>query len=99
MNRLLAAGPLPSRTRIRTSAMSTGKLILFIVGWTLASMAIGVVTAIVGTEVLRAVGIVETGTPGYNLSLNIITFATFVVLVSVPFVFRKRFVSEESDDG
>lgn len=72
---------------------------MFIVGWTLASMAIGVVTAIVGTEVLRVVGIVETGTPGYNLSLNIITFTTFVVLVAVPFIFRKRFMSEESDDG
>ncbi len=79
--------------------MSTGKLILFIVGWTLASMAIGVVTAIVGTEILKVVGIVETGTPGYNLSLNVITFTTFVVLVAIPFVFRKRFVSGESDDG
>lgn len=101
-----------SRTRCRTSGqgagivlapptlktMSTGKLITLSVAWVLASLTMGVVVAVLVTEILRLVGIVETGSPGYATSLNVVTFGTFAVLLGVPFVFRKRFIGTE-DDG
>ena len=79
--------------------MSTGKLVAFFIAWIFASMTIAVVTAVVVTEILTLLGAVATGTRGYDLSLNIVTFATFAVLVSIPFVFRRRFTSERSDEG
>jgi len=79
--------------------MSTGKLILLSIAWVLASLTMGVVVAVIVTEVLRLAGIVETGSPGYSLSLNIVTFSVFVVLVAVPFVFRKRFTGDDANDG
>lgn len=78
--------------------MSTGKLIAFSIAWVFASMTIGVVTAVVVTEFLSLIGLVDTGTDGYNISLNVITFTLFVVLISIPFVFRKRFVEEDSKE-
>jgi len=79
--------------------MSTGKFIVLSVAWVLASLTMGVVTAVFVTEILRLIGVVETGSSGYSLSLNIITFAVFAVLVAVPFLFRKRFAGKEENDG
>ena len=79
--------------------MSTGKFIALSVAWALASLTMGVVTAVFVTEILRLVGIVETGSSGYSTSLNVVTFGTFVALVGVPFVFRRRFIDKDVDDG
>ena len=79
--------------------MSTGKLIALSVAWLLASLTMGVVTAIFMTEILRLSGIVETGSSGYSLSLNVITFSVFGILVAVPFAFRKRFTGNDANDG
>jgi len=59
----------------------------------LASVAMGVVVGVFLTEVLVFVGVVASGSSQYRLMLNIITFVEFVVVVAVPFVFRKRFTS------
>ncbi len=79
--------------------MSTSKLIFLSIAWVLASLTMGVVVAVFVTEALRFVGIVETGSSGYSLSLNVITFSVFAILVAVPFVFRKRFTGTEANDG
>ncbi len=79
--------------------MSTGKFIALSIAWVLASLTMGVVTAVFVTEILRLLGIVESGSPGYSTSLNIVTFGTFAALVAVPFVFRKRFTDRDADDG
>ncbi|NHZ70487.1 MAG: hypothetical protein GWP18_02470 [Proteobacteria bacterium] len=79
--------------------MSTPKLILFGIAWVFAALTIGVVTAIVATELLSLVGIVQSGQSSYDISLNTITFVVFLVLVAVPVVFRKRFADVgEHDD-
>ena len=77
--------------------MSTGKLVAFFIAWIFASMTIAVVTAVVFTEILALLGLVDAGSDAYDITLNIATFATFGVLVAVPFVFRKRFASDSSD--
>lgn len=79
--------------------MSTGKLIVMSIAWVLASLTMGVVVAVLVTEILRLVGIVETGSSGYSLSLNVVTFSVFAILVAVPFVFRKRFAGKDVTDG
>ncbi|MCL1597906.1 MAG: hypothetical protein M3094_01885 [Actinomycetia bacterium] len=80
--------------------MSTGKLIALSVAWVLASLTMGVVVAVLVTEILRLLGIIETGSSGYSTSLNVVTFGTFAVLLGVPFVFRKRFIGTDiEDDG
>ncbi len=79
--------------------MSTGKLIVFSVAWILASLTMGVVVGVLVTEILRLVGVVETGSSGYSLSLNVVTFSTFVALLAVPFVFRRRFTGGDADDA
>lgn len=73
--------------------MPTWKLILAAIGWVLASVFTAVVTAILVTEVLRAVGVVSTGESSYTVSLNATFLVVFLVVVSVPFVFRRRFTS------
>jgi len=77
--------------------MSRSKLAIFVVAWVLASLAIGVVTAILLTEVLSLFGLVESGKSSYSASLNVITLVVFVVLITVPIVFRKRFLDEGAD--
>jgi hypothetical protein len=79
--------------------MSTGKLILLSVAWVLASLTMGVVVGVFVTEILRLAGLVETGSSGYSLSLNVVTFGVFILLVAVPFVFRRRFVEKDANDG
>jgi hypothetical protein len=73
--------------------MSTGKLIVLTIAWVLASVAMGVVIGILVTETLVLVGVVDSGTSQYRLTLNISTFTAFVVVVAIPFVFRGRFTS------
>ena len=75
--------------------MPAWKLILLFVAWLLASVMIAVVMAILGTEVLRLVGIVESGESSYSVVLNVLFGVVLVVLVAVPFVFRRRFTSYE----
>jgi len=65
---------------------------MFAVAWVFASVAIGVVTAIVVTEALSLVGIVDSGESSYSVSLNVISVVVFLGVVAVPVVFRKRFV-------
>jgi hypothetical protein len=79
--------------------MSTGKLIVLTVTWVLASITIGVVTGVLLTEILVLIGIVDTGSTEYGISLNIIALSVFVVVVVVPLVFRKRFTAEAVEDG
>ena len=70
--------------------MSTLKLIGFALAWVLASVAIAVVVAIVFTELLDVVGLVESGQPSYSRATNGIAAVAFIVLVAVPFLLRNR---------
>ena len=79
--------------------MPTWKLILLFVAWVFASVMIAVVTAILATEILRAVGIVESGESSYTVALNAVFGVVLVVLVAVPFVFRRRFTSYAPPPG
>lgn len=75
--------------------MPTGKLIALMLGWVLASVMIAVVTAIVVVELLRLLGIAESGTSGYSVALNIVFGVVLAALVAVPFVLRRRFNAYE----
>ncbi len=79
--------------------MSTRKLIVLAVAWVLASLTMGVVVAVFVTEILRLVGVVESGSSGYSTSLDVVTLVVFVGLVAVPFVFRDRFTGTGEDEG
>ena len=71
--------------------MSTPKLLLMYAAWLLASGAIALTFAVVLTEVLSMLGIVDRSESSYGVSLNVVTAGTFVVLAVIPFVFRSRF--------
>jgi hypothetical protein len=73
----------------------TGKLIALMLGWVLASVMIALVTAIVVVELLRLVGVAESGTSGYTVALNAVFGVVLAVLVAVPFLFRRRFNAYE----
>ncbi len=72
--------------------MPTWKLLVMIVGWILASVAIAIVISIVLTEFLVLVGLIDWDTSEYAWILNGMALVLFLALVSVPIVFRKRFV-------
>jgi len=74
------------------------KLVGLGIAWALASIAIAYVAAILGTELLDVVGVVESGESSYTIAINAILLVVFVGLVLVPFVFRNRFVDLEADD-
>ena len=74
--------------------MTTRKLVLMFVAWLFAAGAIAIIAAVVMTEILSLIGVVDRSEPSYGLSLNLVTGVTFVALASVPFVFRTRFVAE-----
>jgi len=78
--------------------MTTRKLVLMYVAWLFAAGAIAITVAVVLTEVLSVVGVVDRSGSGYGISLNLLTAITFVALASVPFVFRSRFVADGADD-
>jgi len=78
--------------------MSTGKLIVLTIAWIFASITIGVVIGVLLTEILVLTGLVDNGSREYTISLNIIAFSAFAVVVTVPLVFRKRFAAEALDD-
>jgi hypothetical protein len=71
--------------------MSTSKLLMLYAAWLLAAGAIALTFAVVVTEVLSAIGLVDRSGSSYGISLNIVTAATFVALATIPFVFRTRF--------
>ncbi len=75
--------------------MPTWKIILMLVAWAFVAAFIGVVTAIVGTEILRLIGVVDGNDDSYQISINVIWAVVFVVVLAVPFVFRARFVADE----
>lgn len=82
--------------------MSTRKLVLMFVSWLFAAGAIAVTVAVLATEILAAVGLVDRSESSYGVSLNLVTGVTFVLLASVPFVFRNRFApatGPEHDHG
>jgi len=78
--------------------VGTLKLVGLGIAWALASIAIAYVAAILGTELLDVVGVVESGESSYTIAINAILLVVFVGLVLVPFVFRNRFVDLEADD-
>ena len=78
--------------------MSTGKLIVLTIAWVLASITIGVVVGVFLTEILVVTGLVDNGSREYTISLNIIAFSAFAVVVVVPLVFRKRFTADVIND-
>lgn len=75
--------------------MGTWKLIGLGIAWALASIAIAFVTAILGTELLDVVGIVESGESSYTIAINAILLVVFVGLILVPFLLRNRFVDPD----
>jgi H+/Cl- antiporter ClcA len=79
--------------------MSTGKLILLTITWVFASITIGVVVGVFLTEILLLTGLVDNGSREYTISLNVIAFTTFAMVVVVPLVFRRRFESGEPGDA
>lgn len=68
-----------------------------IAAWVLAAVAIAVVTSIVLTEFLVLVGLIDWATPLYAWAINGFALVTFLALVSVPFVFRSRFVEPAAE--
>lgn len=75
--------------------MGTLKLIGLGIAWALASIAIAFVAAILGTELLDVVGIVESGESSYTIAINAIMLAVFIGLILVPFFLRNRFVDPD----
>ncbi len=78
--------------------MSRSRILLWFAAWVFVAAFLGVVTAIVGTELLRLVGVVEPGEASYQRSINVIWLIVFVAAVAVPFVFRRRFVERQRTD-
>jgi hypothetical protein len=78
--------------------MSTLKLIGLGIAWMLAAFAIAVVVAILATELLDVIGVVESGEASYSFAINAILLVVFAGLVMVPFIFRGRFIDPETDD-
>jgi membrane protein YdbS with pleckstrin-like domain len=74
--------------------MSTGKLIVLTITWILASITMGIVIGVLLTEILVATGLVDNGSREYSISLNVIALTVFVVIVTVPLIFRKRFTAD-----
>lgn len=75
--------------------MSTPKLIGLLVAWVLASVTIAVVAAIVVTELLDVIGVVESGQRSYSWAINVIALGVFIALVSVPFLLRDRLMAAD----
>jgi len=78
--------------------MSTGKLIVLSIAWVFASITIGVVVGVLLTEILVLTGLIDNGSREYTISLNVIAFSAFAVVVTVPLVFRKRFAEDGPED-
>lgn len=78
--------------------MGTLKLIGLGIAWMLASIAIAVVAAMLGTELLDVVGVVESGETSYTVAINSILVLVFVGLILIPFLLRDRFVDPDVDD-
>ncbi len=78
--------------------MGTLKLIGLGLAWMLASIAIAVVAAMLGTELLDVVGVVESGETSYTVAINSILVLVFVGLILIPFLLRDRFVDPDVDD-
>jgi hypothetical protein len=71
--------------------MSTTRLIVYFAAWVAASLMMAVVAAVLVVEVVRLVGIAESGSTSYEVVLNVTFLVTAIALIAVPFVFRARF--------
>ena len=71
--------------------MSTTRLIVYFTAWVAASLMMAVVAAVLVVEVVRLVGIAESGSTSYEVVLNVTFLVTAIALIAVPFVFRARF--------
>lgn len=71
--------------------MSTVKVLAYVAAWVVASVTMALVGAILLVEVLRLVGVAESGTSSYRIALTTGFLVIFIGLVAVPFVFRQRF--------
>ena len=65
--------------------------------WVLAAIAIAVVTSIVLTEFLVLLGLIDWATPEYVWAINGFALIAFLLVVSVPLVFRSRFVEPAAE--
>ncbi|MEZ5174897.1 MAG: hypothetical protein R2823_01660 [Acidimicrobiia bacterium] len=65
--------------------------------WLLASGSIAVTVAVLATEVLAIIGLVDRSGGDYGLSLSIVTGAAFVALALVPVIFRDRFRDDKRE--
>ena len=66
--------------------------------WLFVAAFIGVVTAIVVTELLRVLGVVDSGEDSYQRAINVIWLVVFVAVAAIPFVFRHRFADRRPPD-
>lgn len=71
--------------------MSTTRLIVYLAAWVAASIMMAVVAAVLVVEVVRLIGIAESGSASYRLVLNVTFLITAIVLIAIPFVLRARF--------
>jgi hypothetical protein len=76
-------------------SMPTWKIVLLLIAWVTVAAFMGVVAAIVGTEILGLFGIVESGEDSYQTSINIIWVIVFIIVLVIPLVYRKRFNAYE----
>ena len=79
--------------------MPTWKAVLATIAWLLVAIFVGVVTAIVVTEILRAFGVVTSGESSYRVSMSVVWFLATAVVFLIPFVFRSRFVEQPHDEA
>ncbi len=75
--------------------MSTLKILGLAAAWALASVPIAVVFAVVLTELLHVIGLVESGQESYSWALDGIALVTFLLLLAVPFLLRRRIGGED----
>ncbi len=71
--------------------MKTHRLIAMYALWLLAAGSVAVTVAVVVTELMVVVGLIDRSEGGYGVSLSIVTGACFVLLAAIPFLFRDRF--------
>ena len=86
------------RPRVFDSDMSRSRVALLYAAWLFVAAFIGVVTAIVLTELLRVIGLVDSGEESYQRAINVTWLVVFVAVAGVPWVFRNRFTDGSPPD-
>lgn len=72
--------------------MSTSRIVLLYGAWLLAAGSVAVTLAVIVTEMLVVVGLVDRSSGAYGSSIGATTALLFIGIALVPFVFRRRFV-------